>query len=139
MITLFNILEEKISIPNFLFLTDSPLFIVASLKSKSPYFLLNKNRNFGKIRRNQKQKILHKLLEKWWTLWFSLLKNLESKVKLWWVRARERKKIECMKLFFRKFFDYLRFFSIYSVKLRKGVPACPIFKAPIPWPSFFPF
>ena len=48
------------------------------LKSKSPCLLLNKNINFT-------------LLERL-TLWFSSCRNRELKVKLWWVRARERKK-----------------------------------------------
>ena len=61
------------------------------LMSKSLYFLLNKNINLIKTKRNRKLKILHELLERQ-TFWYSSYKNRELKVKLWWAGARERKK-----------------------------------------------
>ena len=39
---------------NFPFLTDSQFFFDAPLKSKSPYFLLNKNINFSKNKTESK-------------------------------------------------------------------------------------
>ena len=43
------------------------------------------------MRRNRKWKIPHTVLERW-TSCFSSYKNRKSKIKLWWVGARERKK-----------------------------------------------
>ena len=43
------------------------------------------------MKRNRKWKIPHTVLERW-TLWFSSYKNRHYKIKLWWARARERKK-----------------------------------------------
>ena len=60
------------------------------LKSMSPCILLNKNTNFN-TKRNRKWKIPHTILERR-TLCFSSHKNRKLKVKLWWVRACERKK-----------------------------------------------
>ena len=51
------------------------------LKSKSLCILLNKNLNFNKNRKDWK-----------WKIYFSSYKNRKLKVKLRWVRARERKK-----------------------------------------------
>ena len=51
------------------------------LKSKSLYFLLNKNINLIKTKRNRKLKILHALLERR-TFRYSSYKNRELKVKL---------------------------------------------------------
>ena len=61
-----------------------------ALKSKRPYFLLNKNTNFNKRTRNRKWKIAHTILERQ-ILRFSSQKNHESKVKRWWVGSRKRK------------------------------------------------
>ena len=60
-------------------------------KSKSPCFLLNKNINLIKTKWNRKWKIPQTVL-KWWTMCFSLFKNCELKVKLWWAGARKIKK-----------------------------------------------
>ena len=62
-----------------------------TLKSNSLYFLLNKNTNFNKRTRNRKMKIAHTILERQ-ILRFSSQMNHESKVKLWWVGTRKRKK-----------------------------------------------
>ena len=43
------------------------------------------------MRRNWKWKIPHTVLERW-TMCFSLYKNCELKVKLWWCGSRKRKK-----------------------------------------------
>ena len=61
------------------------------LKSKSLRILLKKNISFNKMKRNQKWKIPHTVLEEL-TLCFSLYKNRKLKVKLRWVGARENKK-----------------------------------------------
>ena len=61
------------------------------LKSKSPCILFNKNKNFNKNESYRKWKIPHTILERR-TLRFSSYKNRKLKVKLWWVRAPERKK-----------------------------------------------
>ena len=60
--------------------------------------LLNKNINFNKTKRSRKWKIPRTVLERR-TLCLSSCKNRKLKVKLWWVRACERKK---------------RAFSVYS-------------------------
>ena len=77
------------------------------LKSKSPYlfsFLLNKYTNFSKTKRNRKQKIPHTVLERW-TLCFDSYKNLESKVKLWWIGPCERKRGHFLYHIMLKFFN----------------------------------
>ena len=51
---LFNIVWKKIFITDFPFSTDSQVFVDASFKSKSPHFLLNKNVNFSKNKRESK-------------------------------------------------------------------------------------
>ena len=86
--TLFNIMWKKIFITDLYFLTVSQFFVNASLKSNSPYLLLNKNINL-KTRRNQKWKFHTNLCEE---SCFSSCKNHKLKLKLWWVGARERKK-----------------------------------------------
>ena len=69
-----------------------------------------------KTKRNRKWKIPHTVLERR-TLCFSSYNNRNLKVKLWWVRARERKK----RAFFAPFilskgkFFKICFISLYSV------------------------
>ena len=68
------------------------------LKSKSSCILLNKNINLMKTERNQKWKILRKILEGQ-NLCSSSYENRKSKVKLWWVEPYERKKRAFVKPF----------------------------------------
>ena len=58
---------------------------------KESMHFLNKKIKFNKTKRNWKSKIPHTILESR-TLCFSWCKNHKSKIKLWWVGARERKK-----------------------------------------------
>ena len=61
------------------------------LKSKNPCILLNKNINFNKNGAKSKmEKRKHSFRDK--TLCFSSYNNRKLKVKLWWGRARKRKK-----------------------------------------------
>ena len=61
------------------------------LKSKSLYFLLNKNINFNESKMDSKmENPTYSFREM--NLCFSSYKNCELKIKLWWVGACERKK-----------------------------------------------
>ena len=62
---------------DFPFLTDSQFFVDAPLKLKSPYFLLNKNKNFSKNKTESKmenptqifREVMNLVLQftcKWW-------------------------------------------------------------------------
>ena len=53
--------------------------------------LFVEQKSLTNTRGNQKWKIPHTVLERW-TMCFSLNKNCELKIKLWWVGARDRKK-----------------------------------------------
>ena len=84
-------------------------------KSKSRCILLKKNITLIKTKRNQKRKIPHTTLERR-TLSFSSYKNRETKVKLWWVGPRERKKRLLYRLLCSKeIFLTLCFILMYSV------------------------
>ena len=86
-----------------------------ALKSKRPYFLLNKNTNFNKRTRNRKWKIAHTILERQ-ILRFSSQKDRESKVKRWWVGTRKRKEeFVFSTVYFVQSNFLLCFISIYSV------------------------
>ena len=62
-------------------------------KSRSPCFLLKKKKNLKKKpKQNPKWIIVHTVLERW-IFCFSSYKNCELKVKLWLVRACEKKTI----------------------------------------------
>ena len=68
------------------------------LKWKSPCILLNENINFNKNETGSKMENPTHSLERR-TLCFSSYKNRTLKVKLWWVGARERKKMAFFVLF----------------------------------------
>ena len=77
------------------------------LNSKGPCILLNKNINLNKIETESKiENPTRSFLERR-TLCFSSYKNRKLKVKLWWVGARERKKVICCTVYFvwRKCFN----------------------------------
>ena len=85
-------------------------------KSKSPYFLLNENINFGKNKTESKmENLTHSFRET--NLCFSLHKNHELKVKLWWVGARERKEMHFCNAYFvqRNFFLFAFVFYLYVI------------------------
>ena len=85
-------------------------------KSKSPYFLLNENINFGKNKTESKmENLTHSFRET--NLCFSLHKNHELKVKLWWVGARERKEMHFCNVYFvqRNFFLFAFVFYLYVI------------------------
>ena len=78
------------------------------LKLRSPYIKLNIK---IKPKRNRKWKILHRVLERQ-TLCFSSYRNCKLKVRLWWVRAHEKRgyflyRLFCPKGIFLRFVFYL--------------------------------
>ena len=73
-------------------------------KSKSPCIMLNKNINFNKNKTESRmENPTHRVLER---RTLCSYKNRRSKVKLWWVGARERKK--------RTFFVHLQVYLYIS-------------------------
>ena len=73
-------------------------------KSKSPCIMLNKNINFNKNKTESRmENPTHRVLER---RTLCSYKNRRSKVKLWWVGARERKK--------RTFFVHLHIYLYIS-------------------------
>ena len=100
------------------------------LKLKSSCILSNKNINFNKNKTIRKWKISHRVLERR-TLCFSSYKNRKLKVKLWWVEARERKKVclFCTVYFVQKkcfkhlcFISFVFYFRIYTFTYQKTLP-----------------
>ena len=67
------------------------------LKSKSPYFLLNKNKKFNKNEMKWKWKILNTVLERW-NMCFSSYKNRKLKKKTVMSWSSRKKKKFCVAL-----------------------------------------
>ena len=86
------------------------------LRSKISCFLLNRNINLTKTKRDRRSEIPQTLLERR-TLCFTSYKNHELKVKLWWFGARQRRTSVFFKVYFvrRNFFKHLCFTSLYIV------------------------
>ena len=82
----------------------------------SPHVLLNKKTNFDQNETLLNMKTPHTRLERW-TLGFSQYKNLKLKVKLWWVGARERKRVLFFVAYFgpKEIFSHYCFISMYSL------------------------
>ena len=100
------------------------------LKSKRLCFLLDKNIKFNKNEtRSKMENSTHTFREiNCFQLCFSLYKNCELKVKLWWVGAREWKKCIFVSLNLSEgsFFNICVFISMYSVfnKLSEYIQFC---------------
>ena len=101
-----------------------------TLKSKRLCFMLNKNMKFNTNETKLKtENSTHTFREmNCFQLCFSLYKNCELKLKLWWVGAREWKNCTFVSLNFSEgsFFNICIFISMYSVfsKLSEYVHFC---------------